>query len=498
MKSHFLDIDGYPVTLCVACSIIKKRKDNETYEENPVYHESNGIGCYLTIIDSLENRLKIAFDDIGVQLVSICHDKEAAYSSDRVGVDGLLIQRLNPAIFSVTDPLHGVESLWADAKKEVPEIDDSEDVISSHHAWFSHSNKRKRSARHVAIAKEENWISLKRFVKTRSVAHAKLAYGAELSQVGILEDTFMDWAANNPEDTEAMGLCNKMLHPEVIPYMTICADVATALGDFCEKSQSERESNIFAAHDRLVAFKEKLEHMKSEDPETCRYNHFFRKNLAELKKGKYQNVTLKMTNGPMTRSASLRNSRKIDDVLNDCKKLQKKILTVLLENFDDRLDEHEIVQLFLKIFDFENYSRDPTVLKTQFDTEFVKLASMLSEGKLQFPMYSCSNICDGPSCKCLLNQFERFKNFVMSPSKQERYKKDWFTSLSLRRGGDIKVLKVNEKITEKDFDEYAADKKNWEDGEVHKYYKKTNKLSVMVAGHKRKICLNDKIQARKV
>ena len=61
--------------------------------------------------DSLQNRLNIKLTDLKIRIVSLVHDKEAAYASDGVGVDGIFHQRINRAIFSIADPLHGVESL---------------------------------------------------------------------------------------------------------------------------------------------------------------------------------------------------------------------------------------------------------------------------------------------------------------------------------------------------------------------------------------------------
>ena len=62
-------------------------------------------------MDSLQNRLNIKLRDLKIQVVSLVHDKEAAYASDGVGVDGMFQQRISRAIFSIADPLHGVESL---------------------------------------------------------------------------------------------------------------------------------------------------------------------------------------------------------------------------------------------------------------------------------------------------------------------------------------------------------------------------------------------------
>ena len=125
---------------------------------------------------------------------------------------------------------------------------------------------------------------------------------AELEQIGILEKVWIKWAEDNPSDAEVIGLVNQILEPHIIPNMTIIADVVVILANFSEGCQSEEESNIFAAHERLKIFRKKLEEMRDTDPEICRYNHFFRKNLSKMRQGKYQDVELRLHRGMFTRA----------------------------------------------------------------------------------------------------------------------------------------------------------------------------------------------------
>ena len=124
---------------------------------------------------------------MGEKIVAVVHDKEKAYSSDQVGVDAMVKKRLNASALSINDPLHGIESLWGDLKKFLPEIQEIEDAMQSFFNWFSNANKRKRSARFIAAALETNFIALKRFIETRSLAHSPAVYRAILTNVRTLE-----------------------------------------------------------------------------------------------------------------------------------------------------------------------------------------------------------------------------------------------------------------------------------------------------------------------
>ena len=85
-------------------------------------------------MDSLQNRLNIKLRDLKIQVVSLVHDKEAAYASDGVGVDGMFQQRISRAIFSIADPLHGVKSLKVDKKNVAKEIMEVESILQQHHS----------------------------------------------------------------------------------------------------------------------------------------------------------------------------------------------------------------------------------------------------------------------------------------------------------------------------------------------------------------------------
>ena len=100
-------------------------------------------------------------------MFSVVHDKAIFYSSDNVGVDRILKQRVTKALFSVVDPMHGVESLWDDATDYVPEINSIKSILQSQYNWFVKSNKRYR-ARRIAHGQNKIFVALKRFVESRT------------------------------------------------------------------------------------------------------------------------------------------------------------------------------------------------------------------------------------------------------------------------------------------------------------------------------------------
>ena len=149
-------------------------------------------------MEVLQKRFKMnVLKELGVKIVAVVHDKESCYSSDKVGVDAMVKERLNSSVLRIHDPLHGIESLWGDLKKFLPEIEEIEDTMQSFFNWFSNANKRKRSARFIAAALETNFLSLKRFLETRSLAHSPAVYRSILKNVKTLELVWLQWYADN-------------------------------------------------------------------------------------------------------------------------------------------------------------------------------------------------------------------------------------------------------------------------------------------------------------
>ena len=317
-------------------------------------------------------------------------------------------------------------------------------------------------------------MSLKRFIETRSVAHSPAVYRAELEQIGILEKVWIKWAEDNPSDAEVIGLVNQILEPHIIPNMTIIADVVVILASFSEGCQPEEESNIFAAHERLKIFRKKLEEMRDTDPEICRYNHFFRKNLSKMRQGKYQDVELRLHRGMFTRARKKRHAVSADTILENSKQLQRKMLTEILARFATRLAEHKTVKLMLKIFNFEKYYFEQIDLNAQYEKEFLELVEFFNGGSLKFPKEECSENCAGSSCPCLLNQYKKFKWRVMNQENQKKFRKYWKRSRALKKGKTVSILKENDQITPDNFKEYCSDDTN---GRKLKFCAITQKLT---------------------
>ena len=208
-----------------------------------------------------------------------------------------------------------------------------------------------------------------------------------------------------------------------------------------------------------------------------------------MEQGKYQDITLKIRSGPLTRARRNRMEVSASSILDNCKKLQKTILTRILKDFDHRLAGHKVVKLLRKIFDFQSYYLEIADLDAQYQLEFISLVEYFNLGTLRFPKQKCGHACAGSKCICLMLQYTKFKRRVMDPFKQKKYKNIWKKSVALKKGQNVRVLKENNEINTDNFQEYRANERNWEDAQVLRFYPKTNKQKVISLGRKRKFDL---------
>ena len=109
---HTINDEGTRIVIKAGCPMIKDMDDPVTGTTD---NQSNGIGCYLHLVELLKS---FGFDDdrMASQILIFCTDGESALVSENVGVYATWRDRINNVIGWNIDCAHSMESTLREVK----------------------------------------------------------------------------------------------------------------------------------------------------------------------------------------------------------------------------------------------------------------------------------------------------------------------------------------------------------------------------------------------
>ena len=410
---RYIDTTGVPVVTNLSVDVIR----NYTDDDEPGRHETDAIGCFNHIKQSLKKVLDLEDEEVGRRCMSFSSDNEAVYSGEKSGLAVRWRGHFkNSAFLHLLDRAHKVEALFRLVINQSGSFSWAYTLLHSTIKQIvdTMTSKTMRLAREI----DASFTQLHRMIATRFIAFSVRALDSIILQynaiVYVLENKCSDDSVPNDKRLLCRTLLKVILDEEFILSALILAHTLQLGADVSLISQKDNFS-IWDDADATARFKENLICLER-SPDS---NPFLSKHKDDILSGKFQDIDFSATKARVlsyersTRSAN-------DDPGHFLAKLewayeqQSRIAKALLCACAETLVVSPKIEMLRAIFMCSEYPRSPTALDAFRNKEFASAMHYYStKSPLSLPSQHSSPHCEeGRDCQCAINQFRVFKTRV--------------------------------------------------------------------------------------